>query len=45
MAEWGLSYEPWTYLVDGAGKIVARYDGPLALSEIRPQIEALLAPS
>lgn len=43
MDEWGLSYEPWTYLVDTDGIVVARYDGPLAISEIAPQIDSLIA--
>jgi len=42
MDEWGLNYEPWTYLVDADGVVVQRYDGPLAFSEITPHIEALL---
>jgi hypothetical protein len=41
--EWGLSYEPWTYLVDAEGAVVARWDGPVSVLELTPQIEALLS--
>ncbi|NJL92949.1 MAG: hypothetical protein HC915_04120 [Anaerolineae bacterium] len=43
MAEWGLSYEPWTYLVDGQGRVWARFDGPVSVLELTPALEALLA--
>jgi hypothetical protein len=50
MREWGIaidanldSFLPWTYLVDKDGQIVARYNGAVALSEMAPHLEAMLA--
>lgn len=42
MREWGLVNEPWVYVVDKDGIIVARYDAALALEEIEPVIKELL---
>lgn len=42
MAEWGLNYEPWTYLVDADGIVAARYDGPVSVSELAPVIDTLI---
>lgn len=41
-SEWGLQNEPWIYLIAADGIIEARYDGPVAVSEIAPVIEAMI---
>jgi hypothetical protein len=38
--EWGLASEPWTFVLDGEGKVVARLGGPVSPREL----EAALAP-
>jgi hypothetical protein len=38
MAQWKLQTEPWTFLVDGAGVIQARYEGGITLSELEPAL-------
>jgi hypothetical protein len=43
MAEWGLNNEPWTYLIDAQGIIVARFDGPVSIAELSPLIQTVLA--
>ncbi|MFP4321608.1 MAG: TlpA family protein disulfide reductase [Anaerolineales bacterium] len=40
MEEWGLTYEPWTYIVSPDGQVVNRYDGPISLTELAPYLEA-----
>ncbi|MCC6176064.1 MAG: hypothetical protein IT305_12230 [Chloroflexi bacterium] len=34
MGEWGLSTEPWVFVADSSGRIVARFEGPLTLAEV-----------
>ena len=34
MEEWSLRTEPWTFLVDGAGTIQARYEGGITFTEM-----------
>jgi|GEM_PF-5119447 len=36
MEEWGLNYEPWTYVVDTDGIVLTRFDGPISISELQP---------
>lgn len=36
--------EPWVFLVDGDGEVVARWDNVATRGEIEPEIEALLGP-
>jgi hypothetical protein len=43
MGEWGLRTEPWTFLVDGAGVIQARYEGGITFAELEPALEQLAA--
>ena len=38
LQEWGLRTEPWTFLVDGAGKIVDRYEGVVSVSELEQAV-------
>lgn len=34
MAEWGLKTEPWVFVVDSEGRVVARFEGPLTFAEV-----------
>jgi hypothetical protein len=43
MDEWGLRTEPWTFLVDDAGIIQARYEGGITLAELEPALAQLAA--
>jgi hypothetical protein len=43
MQEWNLLTEPWTFLVDASGTIVARYEGGITLNELEPALQALAA--
>jgi hypothetical protein len=43
MREWGLRTEPWTFLVDAEGRIVARYEGGITFSEMEPALAQLAA--
>lgn len=43
MQEWNLLTEPWTFLVDAEGTIVARYEGGITLSELEPALASLAA--
>lgn len=43
MQEWNLRTEPWTFLVDGAGTIQARYEGGITLAELQPALAQLAA--
>lgn len=38
---WGLIVEPYTFLVDGDGKIAAKFEGPIDRTELREAIDAL----
>lgn len=40
MDEWGLASEPWTFVLDDEGKVVARLGGPVSPQEL----SAILAP-
>lgn len=42
MREWGLLTEPWLFLVDGQGKIAARYEGGITLEELQPAVEQVI---
>ena len=39
--EWGLPSEPWIFVVDAEGKVVAKYEGSVGDAEIRPVLEEL----
>lgn len=43
MAEWSLQSEPWTFLVDGQGRIQAKYEGGITLAEMEPALKQLAA--
>lgn len=38
MQEWGLKTEPWTFLVDGTGMIVERYEGAVSVNELEQAV-------
>jgi hypothetical protein len=38
MKEWGLTTEPWTFLVDRSGTIVERYEGPVSVNELEQAV-------
>jgi len=38
MQEWGLTTEPWTFVVDRRGKIVERYEGPVSVNELEQAV-------
>lgn len=40
--EWGLSSEPWTFVLDSDGKVAARLGGPLAPRELLEALTPLL---
>lgn len=42
MAEWGLDTEPWVFVLDEGGKVVARFSGPLSPAELLASLEPLL---
>ncbi|MCL4265334.1 MAG: hypothetical protein KJ069_19115 [Anaerolineae bacterium] len=42
MAEWGLQTEPWVYVLDGDGRVAARFEGPLSPRELSLALEPLL---
>jgi len=41
MDEWNLHTEPWTFLVDGEGRIQARYEGGITFTELEPALVQL----
>ncbi|HRW03516.1 MAG TPA: thioredoxin family protein [Caldilineaceae bacterium] len=42
MAEWKLMTEPWTYVLDRDGRVVARFGGPVSPRELTAALESLL---
>jgi hypothetical protein len=40
MGEWGLTSEPWTFVIDRQGTITARLGGPVSLKELSQSLEA-----
>jgi hypothetical protein len=42
MAEWGLATEPWVFVLDGDGRVVARFSGPLSPEELLTALRPLL---
>jgi len=43
MIAWGLQSEPWLFLIDANGTIVARYEGGITREEMTPALENLIA--
>ena len=42
LAEWGLQTEPWVFVIDGNGRITAKFEGPLSPQELNEAIQPLL---
>lgn len=42
VTEWGLPSEPWLFLIDADGNVVARYEGGIGLTELDPVVQALV---
>lgn len=42
MREWGLTTEPWTFLVDRNGRIAARFEGPVSVDELEQAVRRKL---
>lgn len=42
VAEWGIPSEPWTFIIDADGNIVARFGGPLSPRELSEMLTPLL---
>jgi hypothetical protein len=42
MQEWGLSTEPWLFLVDRDGTVAGRYEGGITFDEVQPAVETLV---
>ena len=38
MREWHLRTEPWTFVVDGRGRIADRFEGPVSVSELEDAV-------
>ncbi len=34
MKEWGLTTEPWTFLVGKSGRVAGRFEGPISVDEL-----------
>jgi hypothetical protein len=41
--EWQLQSEPWIFVVDGAGLIAGKFQGPVAIDEVEAVLQAALA--
>jgi len=44
LAEWHLSSEPWTYVLDRKGYVVAALAGPISLAELQSWLDTSLQP-
>jgi hypothetical protein len=42
VTEWGLTSEPWTFIVDRQGAIAEKFEGPAPLAELEPALQRLL---
>lgn len=42
MEEWGLDSEPWVFVLDGDGRVAAKFSGPLSPRELQTALEPLL---
>ena len=40
--EWSLPSEPWRFLIDEQGNVVARYEGGIGLTELNPAVQQLV---
>lgn len=39
--EWGLPSEPWVFVVNAKGNVVAKYEGSVAVEELKPVLKGL----
>lgn len=44
MEQWGLTSEPWTFVLDAEGKVAHRLGGPVSPRELSAALEPLVAP-
>ncbi len=42
MAKWGLTTEPWTFVLDSEGRVAGKFGGPLSPRELRAALAPLL---
>ena len=42
VTEWGLTSEPWVFLVDKRGKVAAKFEGPAPRAEVEEELRRLL---
>jgi hypothetical protein len=42
VTEWGLTSEPWVFLVDQRGKVAAKFEGPAPRAEVEEELRRLL---
>lgn len=42
VSEWKLVSEPWVFMVDRAGLVAEKFEGPAPVSELRPALQRLL---
>jgi len=42
VTEWGLTSEPWVFLVDTRGKVAAKFEGPAPRAEVEEELRRLL---
>lgn len=42
--EWKLQSDPWIFVVDSAGSIAAKFDGPTTVDEVEPALGAIVGP-
>jgi len=38
LKEWNLETEPWTFLVDGKGRVAARFEGVVSIAELEQAV-------
>ena len=43
MGEWGLQTEPWIFVLDKLGNVIAKYEGMVALDEVEPVLQHALS--
>jgi hypothetical protein len=41
--EWGLTSEPWIFVVDRQGRVAAKFEGVMALDEVQAAVDEVLA--
>jgi hypothetical protein len=42
MAEWGLTTEPWIFIVDRDGRVSAKFEGIMSLAEVEAALTAVI---